>query len=279
MDSIEEFNVTLLSNSCLNLFPKNKTSEFQVKLNRPLFMENFKVALTSAIFSNKFNNITPGNSKVVFGPKVTPGIPPVLSTHVKATIPKKNYKSIDELIAAINENVEGVSNLGIKILLLDSGRVKVNEVFIEKLKLFAGATSTVEPIIVFENKLATVLGFPPNVNIINKTSSAYNLDAGIPHEIFIYSNIIEHQIISDTSAPLLKILPISSNNGEKNHVELINRDYLNVFGNQIDTIKIECRDAQKNLIAFEDGNGLILKLHFKRYKSDTHRENSAFLRY
>lgn len=275
MDSIEEFNVTLLSNSCLNLFPKNKTSEFQVKLNRPLFMENFKVALTSAIFSNKFNNITRGNSKIVFGPNVTP--PRMLSTRVVANIPSKNYRSIDELIDTINENVENLSKLGIKILHLDSGKAKVNEVFIEKLKLFAGAASSLEPIIVFENKLATVLGFPPNVNIINITSAAYNLEAGIPHEIFIYSNIIEHQIISDTSAPLLKILPISSNNGEKNHIELINRDYLNVFGNQIETIKIECRDAQKNLIAFEDGNGLILKLHFKRYKSEKYPNNSTFL--
>lgn len=98
-------------------------------------MENFKVALTSAIFSNKFNNVSPGNSTVLFGPIVKGSSDPLLLKITKAITPSGNYKSITNLVDAINKSVENEAKWKTNMLELKAERVKVTSDFLGKLKI------------------------------------------------------------------------------------------------------------------------------------------------
>lgn len=275
MNQIEDFYVTLLSNCCLNLYPDNKTSNFRVILNRPLYLENYKVALSEIIFPNNFNNVSKYNNIVSFGPVYTPINDASKQKSVgrlkkvaKCEIPTGNYSTIEELVKVINSTVSSRVKWDENMLEITDGKVKITEVFKDKLdnQVNLGVLSELssEPLVQFENRLATTLGYLPNVNIIDAQPSWYALDAGIPGEMFIYTDIIDHQIISNTSAPLLKIIPIFNNDDKISRTEFLNRNYLQVNGNHINNITIECRDAQSNLISFEDGYNLILTLHFTK---------------
>lgn len=266
MNQTEDFYVTLLSNCCLDLYPDNKTSNFRVLLNRPLYLENYKVALSEIIFPNNFNNVSKFNNTVSFGPVSFKSKNSVgrFEKVVKCEIPTKNYSTIEDLIKIINSTVSKSVKWDENMLEITDGKIRITDLFKAKLdnRVNSGVPKTSAPFVQFENRLATTLGYLPNVNIIDTQPTWFALDAGIPGEMFIYTDFIDHQIISNTSAPLLKIVPIFNHDDKTSRIEFSNRNYLQVNGNHINNITIECRDAQSNLISFEDGCSLILTLHF-----------------
>lgn len=275
MNYNDDFYVTLASNACLKYYPDNKTSYFKTLLNRPLYLENYQVALSEIIFPTRICNIFDNNNTIFFGPFFSAHIPvqnrkttSYLRQFISCKIPKGIYENIETLIDVINASVIKRSGWDENMLELSDGKVCITQDFKTKLddQVAHGAEIKVQSkaAVQFENRLGTILGYPPNANIIKTSPSYYSLVAGIPGEIFLYTNIIDYQIISNTSAQLLKIIPISLNDDVKNRIEFLNRNYLNVIVNQIDNITIECRDAQSQLIPFEDGTNIILTLHFKK---------------
>lgn len=280
MNINDDFYVTLTSNSSLDIYPGNKTSNFRVQLVKELYLENYRVALTEIIYPNKFKNVTDDNSAISFGYSFTRNVDGVSVTEnvlERCEIPTGNYKTIDDLTKEINKAVIKKSDKKVDMLRVDGddNKVKITAEFkkslintAETLKLIRFYEKTFDFLIMFENRLARQLGFLPNVNVFEHKSFNYSINEGYPHEIFLYSNILDYQIISNSYAPLLKIVPVNANMkknegfGEKVRIEFINRNYLNLCQNNIKTIAIECRDSQSRPIAFEDGNNIILTLHF-----------------
>lgn len=83
--------------------------------------------------------------------------------------------------------------------------------------------------------------------------------------IYIYCNVIEHQIIGDTKAPLLRILPVpeTSTTGDVVQHKFTNIHYIPLSRGIFEVIELSIVDGSGDYIAFKAGYA-ILKLHFKR---------------
>ena len=88
---------------------------------------------------------------------------------------------------------------------------------------------------------------------------------GGEHALFIYSSIVNHQILGDTLAPLLRVVcPDSKNIGSNVASEkYIKPYYVDIARKYIDVIDIQIRTTTGRLYPFIGGNPVILKLHFR----------------
>lgn len=277
MNSLDDFFITLTSDSCMDIFPDNTTGSFRVLLNKELYLHNYKVALNEIIFPTKIRNVSRSNNTITYGFKnLTTGN----ETTSTCEIPVGIYRTIEDLVKVINDTLQEKTGFN-NVMKTVKSRVLIGEefeTFLEIESLKEGAEHQYEYIVSFENRLARMLGFKPNVNIFGKPASyESSIDEGFPHAMYIYSDLIDHQYIGGTVAPILKIIPLNISPsvntlsydkfGRRNRVEFYNPNYLKLSHSDCRTITIECRDAQSNPIAFDDGGCIIITLHFVRNKS------------
>ena len=93
--------------------------------------------------------------------------------------------------------------------------------------------------------------------------------------VFVYVDIIENQIISDTQTKLLRIIPLTSEKigfAGALHLEFKNSEYLRVNTKVINYIHFMLKDLAGNQILFQDGpSPLLLRLHFRPIKENVLR--------
>lgn len=117
--------------------------------------------------------------------------------------------------------------------------------------------------------LALQLGFDPKEKDFKnhkKSVRPANIQLGLPSYIYIYCNIVEPQLIGDTSAPLLQIVNIDNSEyvyGTSKHVHFHSPHYVPVMKNSFESIEIDLRDDTGNNIPFEFGTSCV-KLHFRK---------------
>ena len=121
--------------------------------------------------------------------------------------------------------------------------------------------------IVFENRLGIQLGFPINTNILEHDESVFptQLDFGIPNQFFIYTDIIDYQLIGHTYAKIIKIVTVDFNKsltfGTSISKEFTKIQYVKLSNFNFDEISVYIKDAQNNYIPFVFGV-LTIILHF-----------------
>ena len=83
------------------------------------------------------------------------------------------------------------------------------------------------------------------------------------HSIFIYSDVIDTQIVGDSRTRLLRVINVSSKYREVVSRVYDNPDYLPVSSREINSIKIMLRDDTGQKILFTNSK-VIVKLHFRK---------------
>jgi hypothetical protein len=107
-----------------------------------------------------------------------------------------------------------------------------------------------------------------------KNSTIYNSSSTEPmelfyealhgiHSIFIYSDVIDTQIVGDSRTRLLRVINVSSKYKEVVSRVYENPDYLPVSSREINSIKIILRDDTGQKIFFTNSK-VIVKLHFRK---------------
>ena len=87
---------------------------------------------------------------------------------------------------------------------------------------------------------------------------------GNAHALYIYSSIVDHQIVGDTMAPLLRVVcPDAEKLGQTVSEKYIKPYYLPVNSSFIDTIDIQIRTTSGHLFPFQSGNPVVISLHFR----------------
>lgn len=81
--------------------------------------------------------------------------------------------------------------------------------------------------------------------------------------MFIYSDISAHQLVGDTSVPLLGVAPIQGEHGNMLSYSFGYPQYLPVSKNYMNTIGIIIRNERGEPIEFQSGS-VICRLHFRR---------------
>ena len=110
-----------------------------------------------------------------------------------------------------------------------------------------------------------------NIRDIFKYSS--NINAGYNH-LYIYSDIAEHNIVDDTLAPLLRVLPFEptdtvENNNDCQHInhEITIPHYIPVSKSDFDIISIQITGDLGIPVHFITGK-TIVKLHFRQRSTE-----------
>lgn len=254
----DSFYLTLLSNSSMEYFPENKTTVFSTKLPKSLILEGeWYVGVVEVQYPCTIFNVQESEN-VVFTSKwmIMPGEDAKYSlVHYKQKIPAMNYDSIEEVIAALNKHtlpeITFQYNLITKLV-----TVACSNTFVDLIKL--------------STNLCLQLGFEPDKNLIDNGIGTYssNVCLGLPSQLFIYCDIIEPQIVGDTMAPLLRIVPLDPTiyvyGANKMHI-FSPPHYVPVMRREFDVIEIDIRTSTGKKIPFQFGTTCI-KVHFKKTK-------------
>ena len=96
----------------------------------------------------------------------------------------------------------------------------------------------------------TVAEYPPDLNVGTQN-------------MFVYTDIIEPQIVGPVLTPLLKIIPIRGAFGDQQVAEFRHLHYVNVLVKDFDTIQFSIKDQTGIDMAFTSGQ-VIVTLHFRR---------------
>ena len=132
---------------------------------------------------------------------------------------------------------------------------------------FLGDTKSVQ----LSPRMAELLGFPTTESGVTLwgTSKAPMLPQleGSAHSLYVYSSVVENQLVGHTVAPLLRVVcPTKSQMGDKVSEKYIRPYYMPVNTNYIDTIDIQIRTTSGHLFPFLSGDPVILNLHFQPRK-------------
>ena len=266
------------------MFPSNMQSEFTVKLDHPIEIEEetWEVALAEIATPSEVLNITEDNNffflafpdqhslYTKFGVE---NITEMCSNEngdcykFKLKIPTRNYMKpkylVEEMQASIDKFEKGI----LKHL---NAYVSITyDALNQRLKVSAQNKRQVR--IVFRNEFADILGLDPTMigKPIGNEENMFKFNVNLHHNfksLYVYSDIANFTFIGDTVAPLLRIVPFS-HNSKTGYVykEFKTLHYVSVSKSVVDQVYITIKIENGSVVPFVTGK-TILKLHFRRKK-------------
>ncbi len=113
-------------------------------------------------------------------------------------------------------------------------------------------------------RLQHILGMESPIMDKEETLAKYppDLRAGMD-SLFIYCNLISPQLVGDTCAKLLKVVPLQGSPGDIVVIDYPNIHYVNLLTTAFSSVEISIKGSDGQSIAFSYGKAF-LKLHFKR---------------
>ena len=88
-----------------------------------------------------------------------------------------------------------------------------------------------------------------------------NLEAGL-NSLYIYSDVIEAQIVGDSMVPLLRILQVEGKDGDIVSRTFQDPPYFPASRKSFDSIEVNIKDDTGERVPFESGK-VIVQLHFR----------------
>ena len=279
---MDEFELYLVSNGSMDLFPDNSLAAFTNHLAEPIHLEgNWGVALTDITFPAMMKNVSktsfystelrsePDNEGVIRHSYV-------LKTPTM-TLEAGFYENVDQLLAKI-KNLLGMSlvwtvnQAGILTFSMENGNgITFHDRTIPDILGFK-AKKVKEGWYVGHQQL---FEFMPHTDSERTDSFEITGDYAVDllggrHLIFVYLSIIEYQLVGDSKSPLLKIIPIefseyrgsiAAKGVQVNH-RFSNFDVKTLMSGSIQSIKAELRSDSGELIPFFARGRTALTLKF-----------------
>lgn len=247
---MKDFYITLISNSSMDYFPTNTTSSFTVRLPKNITLgENWRVGLAEIHYSYNFANVRENHNSIIE------------TTDDSVTlwkIEEGSYTSVSDLIHEINRSYASQPLFEFRP---HTKRLKINHDAVRK------GTN----VMVLQGNLAVVLGFKPDENILRyqEAPDPASILFGVPHQMLVYCDIIQPQLVAHEVAQVLRTVQIGSDSyrfGTPCHSEFKNIHYVPLARKEFHTVQINIRDHTGKHLPFSHGV-LSLKLHFKEVPS------------
>ena len=278
--------VTLPSNTSSSHYPKNTLNDFRIKLHSPLHLEGpYEVSLEEIQYAKNWYNVGETMCNVTLT---------ILYSSIELTIPAGYYATGKALVKQLDASIfKGINQLyknfpdvrtyvdNLAVPHEEHGLCKVYYETVNRRTTFV-----LKPNVKIELNvdLTSMLGFESNIIISSKARLPYNpsesdvercnkkenhegsyaidLEGGL-HAMYIYTGIVEPQVVGEVLVPLLRVVPIEGQHGERVTKTWLNSQYIPVRKNHFQDIHIIIRDGMGKPIAFESGR-VILTLHFRR---------------
>ena len=248
------FFVTLPSNASQLVYPNNKIWQFRTKLAKPLILqEPYEVGLIEIQYPRVWNSFTENDAKVDF-------IDTKTKMFNKLRLTVGSYNTIDSIVKEYNMKCAANPTLA---------HITMTHNPITNKILFLGGDGWN---IVFRGRLAEILGFIRDS--VFEIHIGPHLKCAAPHpadihggryNIFIYSDIVDYQLVGDSHVPLLRCINISDESKRMPTLSYDSPHYTSLARSSITDIQIELRDDQNQHIPFSYGK-VIVKLHFRPVK-------------
>ena len=262
--------LTLTSSDSANLYPDNEPGNFKNHLPGELKLEggNWLIGLARIQIPITWPTLTEDEAAVkIYKPNV-------LRAVIRVTLPLTHFATIENLIAHLNHLIEqegkniqytqiGGEVRDTRFHLGQDGRIFLsayNDIIIEmsdKLKLILGLNSN---IIETTKKPKGITAKEENITRFTKTSPDISLGKNL---IFVYSDIVEEQIVSDIKAPLLGTVPINQNDDSFITYEPKTISWLKPSTTRCQSIVCSLHTIDGNTVPFLHGQ-VIITLHIKR---------------
>ena len=243
----KHFYLTLPSNASLNEFPNNKTTSYRMKLPQSIDLEGvWEVGLYSISYPNTWYTLQKGVDTHLFYADRT-------GLFQQAIMDYGYYQSMQELIKAANKALSRNVCDNIKLTYnAFTGKVTVQ---IKNGFQFA----VMKP-------LSIILGCGGKDVILKKTTeSPYVADlTTVSTTIYVYCDIVEPQIVGDTSAQLLKSIPAEGKFGDIIAKTFTNIQYVPIRTKSFEAVEVLLRNDTGDPMPLERGK-VVITLHFKKH--------------
>lgn len=253
-----DFYVVLPSNTITDIYPNNRTSDYEIPLPRALeFPTTYEVALVEIHFPHTWENIRPPFLALEFGTvKSYTARGPEMVLH-RTKLEHGFYDRVEDLVHAI----DSIKPSGFRGKIFTSKESKT-----VKVQLFPWE------FIKFHRDMATLLGLAQDEFVNNDPTRKRTFKApyiadihAAMHNIYIYSSIVKETLVGNDWHPLLRIVPSEGEHGRNIHMSFQKPYYLEVALDRISSIRIILCDDQATPVRFTFGK-VICKLHFRRKK-------------
>lgn len=243
---MSEFYITLPSNACLNTFPNNSLTNYTVRLERPLRLNGkWVVGLVEMHYPNSWNNVTNGEILIT---QQNPNGLTVINLH------SGRYRTVEDILTNFHQRLTSFK-IGNSI-----------SIFYDKIQNFCFLRVNANDIqIKLSENLNNILGLENRYYGFGETKGVRQCDIAEGFtSLYVYSNIIQPQIVGDVQAPLLRIVPVRERSKETNQVERFQHvQYLPISNTGSESIEVVIKRDNGRNPSFQSGK-VIITLHLKQ---------------
>lgn len=254
-----QFYLTLPSNSSTNDFPDNGPAAFTTMLPHSIKLAGkWEVAIVEVFFPNTLYNVLPERNNVYIERKERKENYEKydLVDEVYAKPIEPGLYTIERLVDSIN-SIEEVKSCVMFSVAHTPERTKRLDVRSTG-KMFS---------IYFSSHLTKILGLKDGLKIEGSgITGITNENVCYSDYVYIYTDIIQPQLVGDVSVPLLRIIQLNKEKyvmGSQTRVEFQNPHYVPLEKYDFSTIEIYLYDDKGKLITFAHGTSCV-KLHFRK---------------
>jgi hypothetical protein len=242
------FYITLPSNASQSDYVDNTKTRFKTKLKNPIYLEgSYEVALVELLYPVSWKYREDGRINIKID-----------DLSIDYTVQFFIYEPLPDLILLINEDFKLLQVSPIDYL----GITQKIYLFLPENCIFTFNDGIHET---FGFADAQYVGASKGKRIVIKSTSPLKQNLSEISNFYIYSDIVEYQVVGDEQAPLLRIVPIGEVSKSLNFTSKIfdSPHYIPVARNNLDTVEIDIRNHLGFPILFTTGE-VVVKLHFKR---------------
>ena len=274
------FLIELVSNGSIDVYPENSLSSFTNFLPEQINLgeDEWEVALMEIGYPAWYNSVTEGHLR--YKPDTSQ------KGFYDINLPKGLYRSINQVMYEINRQMGRLAteneNCPAVELEYDNFSGKIRFLWNregEEYPWNKDGEKRSGYIHIASRDLASILGFQ-DVTLI---SSSKTFEAPFPadiqriHSIMIYTDLIEHSIIGNAKAPILRCFPMISRLRDgyltltqfMNYQTFDNLQFRKVMKNSFHSIKVELRHSTGELIPFGGIGVTRLTLLFRKVGSNS----------
>ena len=231
------FYLTLPSNASMDVFPDNKIGSYHVRFPQTIDLNGeWEVGLYSISYSNTWYTLQFKQNHIYYS------LDGGKSFWSSAIVDYGYYTSIPELIKYINTAMKkelGDTNITF------SFNPRTHKV---------GVTLATKHCVGLYGQLSKILGFGgEDVKVRKSKESPYVAELHSITSIYVYCNIVQPQIVGNTSVPLLRTIPVGGKSGDVITKTITNIQYVPVQTKSFEDIEILLRTDTGDLVPFERG--------------------------
>ena len=251
---MDQFYLTLPSDSSSKYYPENTTSCFRTKLSDRIDLDGeYEVGLAQFIYPHSWFNFNNSDKKISISFRPNSG-KEIVYVFQSAQFPDENT-----FVDVLNEWIK---------------KAKITECTFSwdrwdrRISVLIGHNNGT---IHMSRGLANLLGFEDEGPYTARTPSVaqyyvakYTLDlhTGL-RMIYVYSDIVSHTVVGDTKVPLLRVCASEGKYGEMVSNTFTDIHYISLARSEMDTIEIFINGELGKPVPFEFGK-TVVTLHFRR---------------